>query len=140
MEDTRDNSDAALAKYSSRVQAVVDYSGPTDFTTERDPDDLKFLSNFLGADYTKEPEIWREASPAFHAVKSDAPFLIIHGTRDDNVPIAQAQELYDKLKAAGAQASFTKVEDTHTFQNPESRRQLAVETLEFFNRYLVVAH
>ena len=32
MEDTRDNSDPALAKYSSRVQAVVDASGPTDFT------------------------------------------------------------------------------------------------------------
>jgi acetyl esterase/lipase len=140
MEDTRDNSDASLAKYSSRVQAVVDYSGPTDFTTERDADDLKFLSNFLGTDYSKQPEVWQEASPAFHAAKSDAPFLIIHGTRDQNVPIAQAQELYDKLKAAGAQASFTKVDDKHTFQNPESRHQLAVETLEFFNRYLVIAH
>jgi acetyl esterase/lipase len=29
MLDTRDNSDPALAKYSSKVQAVVDSSGPT---------------------------------------------------------------------------------------------------------------
>ena len=40
MEETRDNSEATLATYSSRVQAVVDYSGPTDFTTERNPEGM----------------------------------------------------------------------------------------------------
>ena len=72
--------------------------------------------------------------------KDDAPFLIIHGTHDTDVPIAQAQELYDKLNAAGAQVSFIKIEDGHTFQNPDSRRQLALESLHFFQRYLVAAH
>lgn len=33
MDDTRDNSDSALAGYSSKVQAVVDVSGPSDFTS-----------------------------------------------------------------------------------------------------------
>jgi acetyl esterase/lipase len=140
MEDTRDNSDPALAKFSSRVEAVVDYSGPTDFTNERDPESVSFLTGFLGTDYAKHPEVWQEASPVFHAAKSNAPFLIIHGTRDENVPIAEAEELYDKLKAAGVQVSFKKVDDVHTFQSPESRRELAVETLEFFNRYLVIRH
>jgi acetyl esterase/lipase len=140
MEDTRDNSDAALAKYSSKVQAVVDVSGPTDFTTEKDPDDIAFFTNFLGADYAKHPEVWQGASPLFHVAKNNAPFLILHGTRDESVPIAQAQELYDKLKAAGVQASFIKVDDVHTFQSAENRHQLAAETMEFFNRYLVIGH
>jgi acetyl esterase/lipase len=136
MEETRDNSDAVLAKYSSRVQAVVDYSGPTDFTTEHDPDGISFLTNFLGTDYSKHPDVWRDASPVFHADKSDAAFLIIHGTQDPNVPIAQAQELYDKLKAAGVPVSFAKIDDGHTFQKPESRRQLALESRDFFQQYL----
>ncbi len=93
MEDTRDNSDAALAKYSSKVQAVVDVSGPMDFTTERDPGEATFLTNFFGVDYAKGTEIWRQASPALQVAKQDAPFLIFHGTQDDNVPMAQAQEL-----------------------------------------------
>jgi pectinesterase len=38
MEETRDNSDVALAGYSSRVQAVVDVSGPTDFLVAHDAD------------------------------------------------------------------------------------------------------
>jgi acetyl esterase/lipase len=136
MEDTRDNSDPALAKYSSRVQAVVDVSGPSDFTTNHDPDGDAFLTSFLGASYTKDPEIWREASPVFHVSRKDAPFLIVHGTRDEDVPIAQAQELYDKLKSAGVPVSFVKVDDVHTFRTPQARRQLAVETREFFARNL----
>ncbi len=136
MEDTRDNSDSSLAAYSSRVQAVVDVSGPTDFTADHDQDGVEFLMHFLGTDYATHPEVWRDASPAFHVSKDDAPFLIVHGTGDQNVPIAQAQELFEKLKAAAVPASFVKVEDGHTFQTPEARRQLAVETLAFFNRYL----
>ena len=111
MEDTRDNSDPALSKYSSKVQAVVDVDGPTDFTTERDPDDLAFLAGFFGATYAKDPQIWRDASPAYHAAKDDVPFLIVHGTRDESVPISQAQELYEKLQAAGVPVSFIKVND-----------------------------
>ncbi len=137
MEETRDNSDAALAKYSSKVQAVVDVSGPTDFTADHDRDASAFLANFLGAEYSKQPEVWREASPAFHVSKGDAPFLIVHGTQDESVPLSQSQELYDKLQAAGVPVSLVKVNDVHTFQTAEARRTLAIETLAFFNRYLV---
>ena len=139
MEETRDNSDPALAKYSSKVQAVVDVSGPTDFTTDGDSEGAAFLTGFLGAKYSKHPEVWREASPAFRVSKEDAPFLIVHGTQDQNVPIAQAQELFEKLRAAGATASFIKVNDGHTFQTPEARLRLSVETRAFFNRYLAAA-
>jgi acetyl esterase/lipase len=140
MEETRDNSDPALAKYSSRVQAVVDVSGPSDFTDEKDPDGSAFLTSLFGVDYAKHPAVWREASPVFHVFKDNAPFLIVHGTHDESVSISQAQELFEKLQAAGVPVSFVKVDDGHTFQTPEAKRQLAVETLAFFNQYLRLAH
>jgi acetyl esterase/lipase len=139
MEETRDNSDPTLAKYSSKVQAVVEVSGPSDFTTERDPEGLAFLADFLGATYEKNPQIWREASPAYHVAKDDAPFLIVHGTEDKNVPVSQSQELYEKLQAAGVAVSFIKVNDAHTFQTPEARRELALESLAFFTHNLVAS-
>lgn len=139
MEDTRDNSDPELAKYSSRVNAVVDVSGPTDFTKDHDRDGDALLANLLGADYSKDPEAWREASPVFHVSPSAAPFLIVHGTRDPDVSIGQSQELYEKLQQAGVPVTFVKVDDVHTFQTPEARHRLAIETLAFFNRYLVIA-
>ncbi len=46
MTDTRDNSDPALAKYSSKVQAVVDAAGPTDFTTQTDKDGIEYMTSF----------------------------------------------------------------------------------------------
>lgn len=136
MEDTRDNSDAALARYSSRVQAVVEVSGPSDFTTHRDADDDAFLATFFGGDYAQHSKIWQDASPVFHVSKNVSPFLIMHGTQDADVPIAQSQELADKLKQAGASVKFVTVEDVHTFRTPEARRRLALETQAFFTQYL----
>ena len=136
MEDTRDNSDPALAKYSSKVQAVVDVSGPTDFTTHDDPEAVAFLTAFFGGDYAQHAKIWQDASPVFHAAKDVAPFLIVQGTQDQSVPMAQAQELADKLKQAGATVKFVTVDDVHTFRTPEARRRLAFETQEFFTQYL----
>ena len=81
MEDTRDNSDPALAKYSSKVQAVVDVSGPTDFTTQSGSRGVGFLTAFFGGDYAHAAKIWQDASPAFHVAKNVAPFLIVHGTQ-----------------------------------------------------------
>src|SRR5271165_7054500 len=138
MEDTRDNSDAALAKYSSKVQAVVDFAGPSDFLTDRDPEGDAQLANFFGGDYSKIPGVWRDASPITHVAKSNAPFLIVHGTSDDMVPIAQAQELYDKLKTAGVPVSFVKVNDVHTFATTEARHRMALQSKAFFARYLIV--
>jgi acetyl esterase/lipase len=136
MEDTRNNSDAALAKYSSKVQAVVEVSGPSDFTTHRDADDDAFLATFFGGDYAQHSKVWQDASPAFHVSKNVSPFLIMHGTQDANVPIAQSQELADKLQQAGASVKFVTVEDVHTFRTPEARRRLALETQAFFTQYL----
>jgi acetyl esterase/lipase len=137
MEDTRDDSDAAFAKYSSRVQAVVDVSGPSDLLTNRDADGDAALTLLFGGDFTKLPDAWRSASPVFHVEKSNAPFLIVHGTSDPQVPIAQAQELYDKLQQTGVPVTFIKLDDGHTFRDPESRHRLALETLTFFNHYLM---
>jgi acetyl esterase/lipase len=139
LEDTRDNSDPALAEYSSRVQAVVDVSGPTDFTRGHDADGDAFLTHFLGASYSNRPELWRNASPIFHVAKGDPPFLIVHGTQDEEVQISQSQELVDKLQAAGVPVSFIKVADVHTFHTPEARHELAIQTLAFFDRYLAAA-
>lgn len=136
MVDTRDNSDAALAKYSSKVEAVVDAAGPTDFTSVQGGDGAEFFTAFFGASLAEKPEIWRDASPLFHAAKSDAPILILHGTQDESVPIAQAQALYKALKDAGATVKFVPLETDHMFQDPASHRQLALETQAFFDRYL----
>lgn len=126
MEDVKGNA------YSSKVEAAVVASGPSDFTTERDSDSKAFLTKFMGANRS----VWREASPVSHGAKGDAPILVIHGEHDPSVPIAQAQELVDTLQSDGATVSFVKLDAGHTFDDPVSRRRLALETLTFFKTYL----
>src|SRR5271156_1928882 len=140
MMETRDNSDALLGKYSSKVQAVVDASGPADFTGDAHDDATEFLSRFLGADFATHPEVWRDASPVSHVAKSNAPILIIHGTHDAMVPISQAEELNDALTKAGATVQFLRLDSDHMFHEPGPHRQLALETQAFFDRYLASAH
>jgi len=136
MEDARDNSDPVLARYSSRVEAVVDVSGPSDFTTDRDAESDAFLTTFFGGDYEHHSEIWQDASPVFHVSKKAAPFLIVHGTRDANVPVTQAQELADKLKRARVPVEFVKVDDDHSVASPDALKRLIYETRNFFVQYL----
>jgi dipeptidyl aminopeptidase/acylaminoacyl peptidase len=108
-------------------------------TKDHDAESIAFLTAFLGTDYTKHPEVWRQASPVFRVGKDDAAFLIVHGTQDQNVAIEQSQELYEKLQAAGVQVSFIKVNDAHTFQTSAAKQEMIIETLAFFNRNLTRA-
>jgi dipeptidyl aminopeptidase/acylaminoacyl peptidase len=85
---------------------------------------------------TKKFRRWRDASPVYHVNKSDTPFLIVHGITDNIVPIAQAEELYQKLQAAGVSVRLIKLDGGHTFDTPETKRQLAFESLEFFQQNL----
>ncbi len=127
MEDPRD---------SSRVQAVVDVSGPTDFTAAWYRNNIGFFTGLFGAD-TSRHAVWRDASPALSVTKGDAPYLVIHGTKDETVEIAQAQELVDSLQANGVPVSFVKVDAGHdVFDAPEAKREIESQTLAFFNRYL----
>ena len=131
MEDTRDNSDRALAAYSSRVQAVVDVSGPTDFTTNRDPGGAAFLASFLGTSYEKNPQAWREASPAFHVSKGDAPFLIVHGAADESVAISQAEELFQKTAIRRSARLFRESERRPHLSNSRSARGIGTPYRRF---------
>lgn len=128
MEDPRD---------SSRVQAVVDVSGPTDFTSAWYRNNIGFFTGLFGAD-TSQHAVWRDASPALSVTAGDAPYLVIHGTKDETVEIAQAQELVDSLQAKGVPVSFVKVDAGHdVFDSPEAKREIETQTLAFFNRYLM---
>jgi acetyl esterase/lipase len=136
MMDTRDNSDPALAKYPSKVQAVVDAAGPTDFITQGDAEGIQYMASFLNADFAKHPEVWRDASPISHVAKSNAPILIVHGTKDDSVPVAEADALNEALKKAGATVQYLRLDSDHMFSDDASHRKLALETQTFFFHYL----
>ena len=91
------------ADQSSRVQAVVDWYGPTDFLTAGAKDTR---TNLIGGDPQTNPDKARRASPMTYVLKDAAPILIMHGDEDNTVPIAQSETFAAALKKAGADATF----------------------------------
>ena len=138
--ETRNNRDVDLSSYSSKVSCVVDLYGPSDFTSSSNlvsPMASAIVINFLGKKPEEAPALYKEASPITWVSKTDAPFLIFHGTDDQLVPMEQSQKLYDALKSAGVEAELVKMEnDGHGFQKKENQEKFLKETLAFFKRHL----
>ncbi len=121
---------------SSRVSCVVDFCGPSDFTAilERTRGEApNAVTALLGGSLKEKRAEAIAASPVTHVTRDDPPFLIVHGTKDAIVPLAQAEMLCEKLKQAGVDVTFVKIEGGgHGIGGPEVGKRVAA----FFDRHL----
>lgn len=95
--------DCGYLNFSSRVQAVVNLSGPTDlasFFETRHVDKNKIMW-LIGGSLEEMPEKYRQASPTTYVSGDDPPVLTVHGDQDKTVPPQQAQLLDRKMKEIG---------------------------------------
>lgn len=93
---------------SSRVQAVCDFFGPTDFIAFVKSKGYESHSNanspeskLIGGLVLEHPEKAAKANPITYVTPDDPPFLIVHGDSDPLVPLNQSELLFDALKGAG---------------------------------------
>lgn len=102
---------------SSRVQAVCDFYGPTDFEafvrtpgyeSHARPESPE--ARLLGGLVSEQKERARLANPITHVSADDPPFLIVHGSQDPVVPLEQSALLFEALKQAGVSAHFHTIE------------------------------
>lgn len=124
------------AGVSSRVQAVVDFFGPSELLTMDDqattvsrmrhnaPDSPE--AKLLGGPLQQNKDKARRASPLTYVTRDDAPILIVHGDSDPLVPVAQSETFYAALKKAGVDASLYIVKDAGHggFSDPEVNRRV----------------
>jgi acetyl esterase/lipase len=90
-----------------RVQGVVDWFGPSDFTGFDTKGPNNTIGTFLGCPETGcSQETLRKVSPVTYISAQAPPTLIMQGDKDSLVPLAQSQELYDRLHAAGVSVKF----------------------------------
>jgi acetyl esterase/lipase len=110
---------------SSRVQAVVDWYGPTDFvqmhfypTTANHDAATSDESVFVGGPIQTRPEVDALADPITYASPDDPPFLVMHGTADQLIPFNQSERLRDALLAQGVRVTFSPVENAGHGNSP----------------------
>ena len=126
--------------FSSAVQCVVNYFGPTDFTKSYEPgksvDAAQVLPLFLGGDLEHNRQQHILSSPLYYVTPQAAPILSIHGTKDRYVAYEHSVWLTEKLKAAGADAELeTMVDADHGFKGADAERAEA-RMFAFFDKHL----
>ena len=103
---------------SSRVQAVVDWYGPTDLLQMRfypsgiaheDPTSPESKLLATGVALPDMPELAATANPISFLSPEDPPFLLMHGTVDDSVPFHQSELLHRALVTRGLRSSFVPI-------------------------------
>jgi acetyl esterase/lipase len=129
-----------------RVQAIIDFYGPSDLLTmppnvlsdNRTREDLAQANAalLLGGIVMDQPEKARAASALHHVSSNDAPFLIMHGTTDEQVPVDQSQRLHEKLLATRVPSTLHLIPDAghggKEFSSPQARQLI----LQFLDRHL----
>lgn len=90
----------AVDRTSARVQAVVTLFGPSDFRNQPVNDHVRALLGPL-IQAKGEAAAQAEASPAMHITGDEPPFLLIHGDKDQSVPLYQSTHLQAVLKSQG---------------------------------------
>lgn len=128
---------------SSRVQAVVDFFGPTDLTemgkfpSQMDhnaPDSPE--SQLVGGPIQQNRDKAALANPIRYVSKDDPPFFIVHGDADPLVPVNQSELLVASLRKAGVPVEFRVIRGGGHggagFATPEMRDAISA----FFARHL----
>jgi len=132
-------SEDEVLRVSNRVAAVVAYYPPVDLdpsagavVTERPSKRFPAL-NFAAADVAV-------VSPIKHVSADDPPTLLIHGNKDELVPIGQSEQLYAAFQQGRVTSRFLVIEGGgHGFKG-EGAAQADKATAEWFAKHLTSAN
>ena len=124
---------------SSRVQAVIDYYGPSDFVlrgkTQPDRAYTEKSGSFalLGGPATGKlsPEVEAFASPAHYVTADDPPLLAFHGDSDQVVLLDQSQRIVDLYRKQDLQAELIVLEGAGHGGSPFFDREQLGKVLQF---------
>ena len=112
-------------EFSSRVQCVADYYGPSDFTQSyaKSVDAAEVLPLFLEGDLVHKRPAHIRASPLNWVTPDAAPILALHGTQDTYVAYEQSVWLLERLLGAGVPAELETIPGAgHGFKGADADR------------------
>ncbi|MFG1934127.1 alpha/beta hydrolase fold domain-containing protein [Mycobacterium sp. NPDC048908] len=116
------------------VDAVVGIYGRYDWEDKSTAERARFV-DFLerivvGRKIAKHPDVFRKASPIARVHKDAPPFLVIHGTGDSVIPVAQARSFVEELrKTSHSVVSYIELPGAgHAFDMTDGARTGSIAT------------
>jgi dipeptidyl aminopeptidase/acylaminoacyl peptidase len=132
---------ASSVHFSERLKAAVDVVGISNFVTflENTQDYRRDLRRAEYGD-EREPamrEHLQSISPLNHVDKISIPMLVVQGENDPRVPVTEAIQMVEALRAKGQPVWYMKaLNEGHGFQKKENRDVQQQAMMMFFEKYL----
>lgn len=138
-----DRSEGCLAGTTggAAVQGVIAMAGPQDLRVDGPytAEQARLVTNFLGVFPGDAPQVAERASPIAHVTAGSAPFLLVHGTRDQLVPVEHARRMAAALRRVGVPATLQELPEAgHGLPGLDSRGadSVACTALAFLGRWV----
>ena len=135
-DDDRPADNGCHSGHSSKVQAVVNYFGPTDLARSFPQQVRAILNDFVGGTPEDKAEVVKAASPITYIDRNDAPILTFHGTKDQIVPFEQAELLNQACKKAGLEHRLETQQDANHGWGGEQLVKTLDQSIAFFREHL----
>lgn len=85
------------------------------------------------AEYGLDSQMWRSVTPSHRLSDLTRPFLMLHGLRDDNVPISLAREVLSATSTATVPATLLEFsEESHGFHSAAGRARADSALVSWF--------
>lgn len=115
----------------SGISDLEDFIGWRKRSWGRDSDGYTYWLEAIG-DPEKDEQRLREVSPKQLVERIKIPILLIHGTRDDIVPVAQSRAMKKALDKAGRKTELIEMEgEGHSYWSDENE-MLALSSIDAF--------
>jgi dipeptidyl aminopeptidase/acylaminoacyl peptidase len=117
---------AALVNYSDRLRGGVDVAGIGDFVSFL-TNTAPYRQNQRRAEYGDERDLemrsfLRRISPLTNADRITVPLLVVHGKNDPRVPLSEAEQIVNKLRAKGREVWYLLAADEgHGYRKKQNR-------------------
>ncbi|MBX3423194.1 MAG: alpha/beta hydrolase [Pirellulaceae bacterium] len=126
---TNDQGDAESAP---RVAAVVAVFPPTDLTPYVDSHSLRERFPALKFDIQQAADV----SPAKHVTSDDAPTLLVHGDKDELVPISHSHQIVAEFEKSNVKHQLITIEGAAHGFDAEGNKRMIDGMIQWFGEHL----
>ena len=121
-------------------QCVVSFAGVTDVEalvkSHRRYTNYEVVKKQVGDDF----DLLEERSPITHAKKINVPVLLVHGTKDRSVGVAQSRDMHKALRRHDKNVQYIELEDGDHYLSTNSHRLQTFKAMDdFLKQYLNAA-
>jgi dipeptidyl aminopeptidase/acylaminoacyl peptidase len=127
-----------MAVTTDRFRAIVTHASVWNLIAERDTSDVGIDMDHEFGDPLRHEDAWRRQSPHLRVESITTPMLVIHGARDQRVPLGNSHHLWLELQTRGLPSRMLLFPDeNHWVLKPQNSRVWYQTVFAFLDEHVL---